>query len=350
MTAAAAMDTLLFFWDYDTQWGADRTRRSTTPARWGHLEFPCTDELLDLHAAFDIPACFAIVGAAALPGERPYHDPAQIRRIHAAGHEVASHALRHEWLPALDAAALRRTLRESKDALEQCIGAPVVTFVPPFNQPFDYAGGWSFSLAERREAGRRRTTVRRLCEALRETGYRFCRLAYSPIGERIAALWHGSISFTSGLGPSSSASASAGPGTGPATSSSPGLHGGRDRGVHGGDAACRETVGLATTGPRPRSRPLVDIAGITCVRVSACGFDAQRLDASRRPGPARGPIVFYGHPHSLHGADAAQSATALRATLLVARGLSGAGVARSVRPRDLLAESSSFTASRTWAS
>lgn len=349
MTAAAAMETLLFFWDYDTQWGADRTRRSTTPARWGHLEFPCTDELLDLHAAFDIPACFAIVGAAALPGERPYHDPAQIRRIHAAGHEVASHALRHEWLPALDAAALRRTLRESKDALEQCIGAPVVTFVPPFNQPFDYAGGWSFSLAERREAGRRRTTVRRLCEALRETGYRFCRLAYSPIGERIAAWWHGRIDLTPGLGPSSSASASFD--TGPTTSSGH-SGGGRDRETPGGDAASGAIADLAAMRlrSRPRSRPLVDIAGITCVRVSACGFDAQRLDALRRPGSARGPIVFYGHPHSLHGADASQSATALRATLLAARGLSGIGVARCVRPRDLLAESTSFPASRPWAS
>lgn len=352
MTAAAAMETLLFFWDYDTQWGADRTRRSTTPARWGHLEFPCTDELLDLHAAFDIPACFAIVGAAALPGERPYHDPAQIRRIHAAGHEVASHALRHEWLPALDAAALRRTLRESKDALEQCIGAPVVTFVPPFNQPFDYAGGWSFSLAERREAGRRRTTVRRLCEALRETGYRFCRLAYSPIGERIAAWWHGGIDLTPGLGPSSGASASASSGTGPTTSSRPSHPGGRDCDARGDGAASGAAADLAATRLRSRlrSRPLVDIAGITCVRVGACGFDAQRLAAPRRPGPAGGPIVFYGHPHSLHGADASQSAPALRATLLAARGLSDAGVARCVRPRDLLAESTSLPASRTWAS
>ena len=79
----------------------------------------------------EVPACFAVVGSAALPGKRPYHAPEQIRRIHDAGHEVASHSHRHEWLPALSRQALRETLSASKDALEQCIGAPIATFVPP---------------------------------------------------------------------------------------------------------------------------------------------------------------------------------------------------------------------------
>ena len=164
-------------------------RRSIADAarpRLGHLEFPGTDELLELHERFGVPACFAVVGAAALPGERPYHDPKQIRRIHAAGHEIASHAFKHEWLPGLDRRALLRTLRDSKDALEQCIGAPVVSFVPPFNQPFHYARGWSFSVSELREAGVHHTTLDRLCDALRETGYAFCRVAYAPLTERAA--------------------------------------------------------------------------------------------------------------------------------------------------------------------
>src|SRR5207253_2920384 len=127
----------------------------------------------------------AVVGAAAIAGERPYHDPAQIRRIHAAGHEIASHSYRHEWLPGIGTTALRDTLQRSKAALEQCIGAPVVTFVPPYNQPFDYAAVGSFSLSERRTVRRDRIDVVRLCRALRETGYQVCRVSYRPAYQRV---------------------------------------------------------------------------------------------------------------------------------------------------------------------
>jgi peptidoglycan/xylan/chitin deacetylase (PgdA/CDA1 family) len=269
--------TLMFFWDYDTQWGADRSRLGG-PRQWGSLEFPNTDEILELHARFNIPACFAVVGAAALPGERPYHDPAQIRRIHAAGHEIASHAFRHEWLPALDRRALVRSLRDSKDALEQCIGAAVEAFVPPFNQPFDYARGWSFSLAERWEAGARRTTLTRLCAALRETGYRFCRVAYAPLKERIADWVRRESSF--------------------------------------------------------RPAPPVHIDGVLCVRVGPGGFDPQRVAAWRRD--AAGPVALYGHPHSLHGHDVTQSAAALGHTLALAETWVRRGAIRCLCPRDLL--------------
>ena len=186
VTVPAARPTLLFFWDYDTQWGGDRSRAGSGPKQWGHAEFENTERLLDLHREFGIPACFAVVGAAAFPGQRPYHDPAQIREIHAAGHEVASHSLRHEWLPGLDRRALRDAVQRSKDALEQCIGAEVLSFVPPYNQPFDYPMGLSFSLSERREAGPERTDLPRLCETLRDAGYRFCRVAYRPLTVRLA--------------------------------------------------------------------------------------------------------------------------------------------------------------------
>lgn len=279
---------MMIFWDYDTQWGADRSRCGARPGAWGHLEFPCTDELLDLHAQFDVPACFAVVGAAALPGERPYHDPAQVRRIHAAGHEVASHAFHHEWLPALDRDALRRTLRDSKDALEQCIGAPVTSFVPPFNQPFDYAAGWSFSLAERREAGPHRTTLRVLCETLRDTGYRFCRVAYSPLSERLGAWLHPRAqAFTPGA---------------------------------------------------PKA-----IAGITCVRVGPCGFDLDEVQAlrSHRAADASATVALYGHPHSIHAfdadarTDAPQSIASVRRTLAAIARWTDEGTARCLTPRDL---------------
>jgi GT2 family glycosyltransferase len=265
---------VMFFWDYDTQWGADRSRLPG-PRDWGHLEFANTDELLDLHAQFAIPACFAVVGAAALPGARPYHDPAQIRRIHAAGHEIASHGFKHEWLPALDRRALLATLRDSKDALEQCIGARVVSFVPPFNQPFDFARAGSISLAERREAGTQRTTLRGLCDALAETGYEFCRVAYAPIAERVGSL-----------------------------------------------------LGRA---PRRPVAP-VRIGDITCVRIGPCGFDLDRVDAMCRRATNGAPVVLYGHPHSLHADDASQSVQSLRRVLDATATSARSGAMRCLLP------------------
>jgi peptidoglycan/xylan/chitin deacetylase (PgdA/CDA1 family) len=184
----ARRGAVVFFYDYDTQWGADQSRSPGGPKKWGHRDFENTEALLELHARYDVPACFAVVGAAALPGPRPYHDPHQIRRIHAAGHEVGSHSFHHDWLPGLNSAALRETLRRSKQALEDCIGAPVTSFVPPFNQPFDYPAGLAVSMAERREAGRSRTGLSALCRALADEGYRFCRVAYRPLPIRLAEM------------------------------------------------------------------------------------------------------------------------------------------------------------------
>ena len=170
----------VLFWDYDTQWGADRSRSPGGTEKWGHLEFENTERLLELHAQFGVRACFAVVGAAALPGARPYHDPDQIRRIFSAGHEIASHSFHHDWLPALGRAALKGTLTRSRDALEQCIGAQVISFVPPWNQPFDYVRKLSVSLSERRQVRKDRTDVKRLCETLAQCGYQFSRISYRP--------------------------------------------------------------------------------------------------------------------------------------------------------------------------
>jgi len=242
---AAPLTQLVFFWDYDTQWGADRSRAPGGPKTWGHLDFENTERLLELHGRYRVPACFAVVGAAALPGERPYHDPEQIRRIHAGGHEVASHTFHHEWLPGLGRDALRATLRQSKDALEQCIGNEVVTLVPPQNQPFDYPQGWSFSLSERREAGPDRTDLRRLCDELGEAGYRFCRVAYRPLYER---LFQRIYPYPAWVGASR----------------------------------------------------LEQIGKITCVRINTPdGFDQRTLKVLDRCSDG-GVMVVHGHPHALH--------------------------------------------------
>ena len=276
-----AIGTLLLFWDYDTQWGGDRSRSGGGPKEWGPLEFTNTERLLELHAAYGVPACFAVVGAAALPGERPYHDPGQVRRIHAAGHEVGSHAFRHEWLPALGPSALRESLAASRDALEQCIGDRVVTFVPPFNQPFDYPGGASLSLAERREVPRDRTDLPRLCDALRETGFRLARVAYRPIPQRLAE---------------------------------------------------------RLTGRRlDRPARLTAIRGLACVRLNTPGgFDAPAVAMVERVAREGGIAVVYGHPHSLRGSGS-QDERHLVPFLERVRALAREGLLRITLPRDLVA-------------
>lgn len=272
--------SILFFWDYDTQWGGDRSRAPGGPKNWGALEFPNTERLLELHAEYEIPACFAVVGASALPGERPYHDPQQIKKIAGAGHEVASHSFRHEWLPGLNHSELTRTLRDSKDALEQCIGAAVLSFVPPYNQPFDYPAAGSISISERREAGRDRTDLRRLCDALKETGYRFCRVCYLPFRLRLA-----------------------------------------------------EKL-LKSRLDRPVSTEV--IAGVVCVRLNTPGgFDANSLQVLDLCVKQGGTAVVYGHPHSLHAGNS-QDEKWFLPFLQRVQHLRDSGTVRICLPRDLL--------------
>lgn len=270
---------LLFFWDYDTQWGADRSRSASGPKTWGRLEFENTERLLELLALYDVAACFAVVGAAALPGNRPYHDPEQVRRIHAAGHEVASHSHYHEWLPGLNRRALKDALASSKNALEQCIGAEVVSFVPPFNQPFDYPAGWSISLSERRAVPKERTDLRRLCETLSECGYQFCRVCYRPISQRLLeGLKHRRLA----------------------------------RPVH------------------PES-----IAGITCLRLNTqAGFGVATRMAVCKCVIEGGWVVVYGHPHSLFSGHA-QDESFLVPFLELITGLRKAGMLSVCLPRDI---------------
>lgn len=275
----AGVRRVVVFWDYDTQWGADRSRSPGGGKGWGGLDFVETERLLELHAEYGVPACFAVVGAAALAGARPYHDPAQIRRIHDAGHEVASHSHRHEWLPGLGPAALGETVSASKDALEQCIGAEVVTFVPPFNQPFDHPGRLAFSLSERRECRGERTGLPGLCTALRAAGYRLCRVAYATPLDRLRQWLTGS------------------------------------RGV--------------------RDTRLERIRGLACLRLRAAGGFRDPIRALEDDGTREGILVVYGHPHSLHSGNS-QDEAHLRPFLERVRELQRSGALRVALPRELV--------------
>ncbi|MBI4613208.1 MAG: polysaccharide deacetylase family protein [Planctomycetes bacterium] len=236
--------TLLLYWDYDGEIGGERSLSGTQGA--GELGFSGTARILDLLDERNLVGTFACVGYLALEGPLPYHARAQVSEIHTRGHEVASHAWTHEYLPALPARALREVLSRSKQALEDAIGAQVVSFVPPWNAPHRFFSRLSLGLGQFRRAWRQPTDLPALCRALRETGYRTCRVAYEPLP---FALWRRLT--------------------------------GRDR----------------------LSRPLapVGIEGVRCFRCTgAGGFDEEPRRVLERAASQGGLAVTWAHPHSLH--------------------------------------------------
>lgn len=83
------------------------------------------DELLALMDARDAKGTFFVVGWVA---ER---HPDMVRRIAAAGHEVASHTYDHKRITQQTPSAFRESLRRTKDILEGITGEPVLGFRAP---------------------------------------------------------------------------------------------------------------------------------------------------------------------------------------------------------------------------
>jgi polysaccharide deacetylase family protein (PEP-CTERM system associated) len=84
-----------------------------------------THWLLDRLERIGVKASFFIVGQIAR------HNPALVRSIAGAGHEVASHSWDHQRVHRLTPAAFREDVRQSKDALEQVTGQPVTGYRAP---------------------------------------------------------------------------------------------------------------------------------------------------------------------------------------------------------------------------
>lgn len=84
-----------------------------------------TDRVLALFAEADLRATFFTLGWVA---ER---HPALIRRILAAGHELASHGHGHELVDRLGEAGFRADIRRAKSVLEDAGGSPVLGYRAP---------------------------------------------------------------------------------------------------------------------------------------------------------------------------------------------------------------------------
>ena len=84
-----------------------------------------TERVLDLLARHDARATFFTLGWVA---ER---HPALVKRIAAAGHEIASHGSLHRRIPTMSPDEMRADVRKAKRAIEDCTGVQVRGFRAP---------------------------------------------------------------------------------------------------------------------------------------------------------------------------------------------------------------------------
>lgn len=110
------------------------------------------NDILELFAACSARATFFTLGWVA---ER---FPSLVKRIHAAGHEVASHGYGHHRVTDLTPEEFEHDIRRAKDLLENIVGAPVAGYrAPSFS--IGAANQWAF-------------------DCLRSSGYRYSSSVY----------------------------------------------------------------------------------------------------------------------------------------------------------------------------
>jgi polysaccharide deacetylase family protein (PEP-CTERM system associated) len=98
---------------------------SNTQAKSQARVEPATQWLLDQLDERCIKATFFIVGDTAQRNRK------LVRRIHAGGHEVASHSWSHDRVHRFTPDSFREDVRRSKDILEQITGTPVLGYRAP---------------------------------------------------------------------------------------------------------------------------------------------------------------------------------------------------------------------------
>jgi polysaccharide deacetylase family protein (PEP-CTERM system associated) len=103
-----------------------------------------TDRLLHICAAYGCRSTFFVVGSVA----EAY--PQLVRRIAAAGHEVASHSYSHAPVSGMTPAAFEEDLRRSCGVLESLTGRPVLGFRAPSFSVTPEVLPWFYAALERR--------------------------------------------------------------------------------------------------------------------------------------------------------------------------------------------------------
>ena len=182
---------LIMIWDYDTALGQIN---STMPYNFSYKqiyeEIENVEYILSEAQKHNMKMTFACVGFVAEEGVMPFNNPAQIKRIHSLGHEIASHSWKHEWFPYLSRKQIDKSLERSKYILEHCIGEPnaVKGFVPPHSRPMSWYSKLSVSLGDRGiypfHAG---SDMGNIIKFLKQKNYLWCRVLknYRPVWDKL---------------------------------------------------------------------------------------------------------------------------------------------------------------------
>lgn len=176
-------------WDFD---GPIGNVNATLPYNFsikGILrEFDFVKLILDKADVYGYKFVFAITGFTAEEGYYPYNYPEIVREIFTRGHEIASHSWKHEWFPSLTGTQISRSLKRSKSILEKVVGieGAVKGFVLPHSRPMTWKRKLAFSSGDRAVFGSPGADIQTILYLLQEAGYRWTRLQYKTLWERIA--------------------------------------------------------------------------------------------------------------------------------------------------------------------
>jgi peptidoglycan/xylan/chitin deacetylase (PgdA/CDA1 family) len=134
--AAAGVGLAAGAYAYASLWPGSRIFGAalTAPARAGELALTFDDgpnatwtpRLLDILAKYEARATFFLLGSRAVA------QPALVRRIAEAGHTIGNHSWSHPNLARTPSSRVRKELKQTSEALQQIVGAPVKFFRPPF--------------------------------------------------------------------------------------------------------------------------------------------------------------------------------------------------------------------------
>ena len=180
---------IIITWDLDGFIGAIN---STMPYNYDfsylEKELQQVERSLKLLAEHNVKTAFAVTGFSAENGVYPYVFPELIKKIHAHGHEVASHSWRHEWVPLFSKKQVGKSLSRSKQVLENVVGDnfKLTGFVPPHNKPATWIKKGAYSLEDKGlyplfEMG----DVSSLLAVLKDNNYKWVRIAHNPFINRL---------------------------------------------------------------------------------------------------------------------------------------------------------------------
>jgi polysaccharide deacetylase family protein (PEP-CTERM system associated) len=120
--------THMLSFDVEEYFHVEAVAHCVKPEQWSAFEkrLPASVErVLNLLAEHDTRATFFILGWVAK------NEPEVVKRIAAAGHEIASHGMNHQMLSRMTLEAFRADLLESKKTLEDLTGQKVVGYRAP---------------------------------------------------------------------------------------------------------------------------------------------------------------------------------------------------------------------------